>query len=127
MSPRRETIEQVLKRLLANGPLTAMPSRPEDEQLLLLLAAGRFELRREYREAEVNERLREWLSSFVAPFGIDHVTLRRRLVDTGLLLRDAAGSTYWTMRRVPDMDIDPAKVLAEVLEERAARKRQHAP
>jgi hypothetical protein len=127
MSQRRETMEQILRRLLANGPLTAFPSRPEDEQLLLLLAARRFEPRREYREAEVNERLREWLSTFVAPFGFDHVTLRRRLVDTGLLMRDAAGSSYWTLRRVPGMDIDPAKVLAAVREERAERKRQHAP
>jgi hypothetical protein len=127
MSQRRETMEQILRRLLANGPLTAFPSRPEDEQLLLLLAARRFEPRREYREAEVNERLREWLSTFVAPFGFDHVTLRRRLVDTGLLMRDAAGSSYWTLRRVPGMDIDPAKVLAAIREERAERKRQHAP
>ena len=127
MSKRRETIEQALKRLLANGPLTGMPTRPEDEHLILLLAARRFEPRREYREAEVNALLREWLSSFVAPFGIDHVTLRRRLVDTGLVLRDAAGSTYWTTRRVPGMDVDLARVLAEVREERAERKRQHVP
>ena len=115
-----------LKRMLANGPLTAYPTRQEDEQLLLLLAAARFEPRREYREAEVNELLREWLSTFVAPFGFDHVTLRRRLVDTGLLLRDAAGSAYWTLRRVPGMDLDPARVLAHIREERAERKRRHA-
>jgi len=116
-----------LKRMLANGPLTAYPSRQEDEQLLLLLAAQRFEPRREYREAEVNELLREWLAKFVAPFGFDHVTLRRRLVDTGLLLRDAAGSAYWTLRRVPGLDMDPASVLEEIRRERAERKRQHAP
>ena len=116
-----------LKRMLANGPLTAYPSRQEDEQLLLLLAAQRFEPRREYREAEVNELLREWLANFVAPFGFDHVTLRRRLVDTGLLLRDAAGSAYWTLRRVPGLDMDPASVLEEIRRERAERKRQHAP
>src|SRR3954471_8140110 len=115
-----------LKRMLANGPLTAYPTRQEDEQLLLLLAAARFELRREYREAEVNELLREWLSTFVTPFGFDHVTLRRRLVDTGLLLRDAAGSAYWTLRRVPGMDIEPAHILAAVQHARAERKRQHA-
>ena len=126
MSKRRETIEQALRRLLANGPLTSFPTRPEDEQLLLLLAARRFEPRREYREKDVNERLSEWLATFVAPYGFDHVTLRRRLVDTGLLLRDAAGSTYWTLRRAPRIEIDPAKVLAEVREEREARKRRHA-
>ncbi len=122
-----ETARETLRRLLANGPLTGLPTRAEDEQLLLLLAAKRFEPRREYREAEVNELLREWLATFVAPFGIDHVTLRRRLVDSGLLLRDAAGSTYWTLRRVPRIDVDPARVLSEVREERAERKRQHAP
>ena len=126
MSKRRETIERALRRLLANGPLTSFPTRPEDEQLLLLLAARRFEPRREYREKEVNERLSEWLATFVAPYGFDHVTLRRRLVDTGLLLRDAAGSTYWTVRRPPRIEIDPAKVLTEVREEREARKRRHA-
>lgn len=126
MSPRRETPEQALKRLLANGPLTALPTRQEDERLLLLLAARRFEPRREYREADVNRLLREWLASFVAPFGIDHVTLRRRLVDSGLLLRDAAGSVYWTMRRVPGLDIDPTRVLSAVRKQRADRKRQHA-
>jgi len=82
----------------------------------------RFEPRREYREAEVNDLLREWLSTFVAPFGFDHVTLRRRLVDTGLLLRDAAGSAYWTLRRVPGMDLDPARVLAQIREERAPQQ-----
>ena len=50
---------------------SAFPTRPEDEQLLLLLAARRFEPRREYREAEVNERLREWLATFVARFGFE--------------------------------------------------------
>ena len=115
-----------LKRMLANGPLTAYPTRQEDEQLLLLLAAQRFEPRREYRESEVNDLLRAWLSIFVAPFGFDHVTLRRRLVDTGLLLRDAAGSAYWTLRRVPGLDIDPAAVLDEIRRERAERKRRHA-
>ena len=115
-----------LKRMLANGPLTAWPTRREDEQLLLLLAARRFEPRREYREADVNDLLRTWLSTFVAPFGFDHVTLRRRLVDTGLLLRDAAGSTYWTLRRVSGLDVDPAAVLEEIRRERAERKRRHA-
>ena len=115
-----------LKRMLANGPLTAYPTRQEDEQLLLLLAAGRFEPRREYREAQVNALLRDWLSTFVAPFGIDQPPPQRHVVDTGLLLRDAAGSAYWTLRRVPGMDLDPARVLAQIREERAERKRRHA-
>jgi hypothetical protein len=118
----------MLRRLLANGPLTALPTRSADEELLLRMAARRFEPRRNYSEAEVNDVLRAWLQAFSAPFGIDHVTLRRRLVDTRLLMRDTAGASYWVMKRGDAaFDIDPARVLAEIREQRAARKRQHAP
>jgi hypothetical protein len=132
MSPRHEATEQVLKRILANGPLTALPLRRADEALLLRMAAARFEAQRPYREAEVNDLLRDWLATFSAPHGIDHVTLRRRLVDSRLLLRDSAGSSY---RVAPNksrqlaadesLKLEPARLLAEIRDERAARKRQH--
>jgi hypothetical protein len=120
-----------LKRLLANGPLTAVPSRPADQQLLVTLAAAQFEPQRSYREGEVNETLKAWIGTFCEPYGIDHVTLRRLLVDSGLLSRTKSGSTY---RVNPDelgeikavMNIEPAKVLAEVRSERESRKRRHA-
>jgi hypothetical protein len=83
-----------LKRLLANGPLTGFPTRRADQDLLLRLAAARFDPQRTYTEAEVNEILRIWLATFCAPFGIDHVSLRRTLVDARLLARDSAGSSY---------------------------------
>ena len=83
-----------LKRLLANGPLTGYPTRRADEELLLRMAAARFEFGRSYREAEVNDVLRSWLETFCAPYGIDHVTMRRRLVDTRFLVRDTAGAEY---------------------------------
>jgi hypothetical protein len=118
----------MLRRLLANGPLTALPTRAADEELLLRMAARRFEPRRDYSEAQVNEVLRAWLQTFTAPFGIDHVTLRRRLVDTRLLLRDTAGANYWVMKRGDAaFDIDPAQVLAQMRREREARKRAHQP
>src|SRR5437867_556076 len=61
-----------LKRLLANGPLTAYPTRRSDQQLLLRLAAARFEPARAYSEAEVNDILAAWLDTFCAPHSIDH-------------------------------------------------------
>ena len=127
---RAETTHQALRRLLANGPLTALPVRSADEQLLLRMAARRFQAQKKYREAEVNALLRAWLQTLSAPFGIDHVTLRRRLVDTRLLMRETSGSSYWVdASRLDDaaLDIEPARVLAEIRDERAARKRQHAP
>jgi hypothetical protein len=117
-----------LKRMLANGPLTGLPVRPSDLELLLALAALRFEQGREYREREVNDVLRDWLSTFCAPFGIDHVTFRRCLVDARILHRDPAGSIY----RIDPAKIDPGhagvdlvQLLADIQDERAERKRVH--
>src|SRR5262249_49396623 len=74
-----------LRRVLGNGRVTGYPTRRTDEDLLLRMAGSRFEFGRSYSEAEVNELLRAWLETFCAPYGIDHVTMRRRLVDTRFL------------------------------------------
>jgi hypothetical protein len=116
-----------LKRLLANGPLTGYPTRRADQDLLLRLGAARFDPKRSYSEAQVNEILRTWLATFCAPYGIDHVSMRRYLVDARLLLRDSAGARYRVGAPAVPVDAEPAQVLAEIQRERAARKRQHAP
>ena len=131
MEPHREEAHQALKRLLANGPLAGVPKRPSDQRLLATLAATRFAPREEYREGEVNEILADWLGTFCEPHGLDHVTLRRLLVDSRLLSRTASGSTY---RVNPEKygaaaglaGIAPARVLAEMRGERESRKRAHA-
>jgi hypothetical protein len=119
----------ILRRLLANGPLTAMPTRRDDVELLLQLAAARFQSGRTYGEKDVNESLRGWLAELSAAHGIDHVSLRRHLVDARLLVRDASGSEYRLNARRVRRDVPaavPADVLAEIREERAERKRRHA-
>lgn len=127
MVARPETAHATLKRLFANGPLTALPTRAADLKLLLRLAAARLQPGREYREAEVNEALRDWLGTFSVPQGIDHVSLRRSLVDFGHLQRDKAGSTYRLnpLFRAPAA-ADPAAVLDDIRRSRAERKRRHA-
>jgi hypothetical protein len=131
MEQNRDEAHQALKRLLANGPLAAVPKRPSDQRLLAALAASNFEPRRDYREREVNEILEAWLRTFCGPRGIDHVTLRRLLVDSRLLSRTASGSAY---RLNPEKygqaaslaAIAPARVLAEIRGERESRRRAHA-
>ena len=121
-----QTTQETLRRLLANGPLTGMPARHADLKLLLRLAAARFEADRVYSEAAVNDVLREWLGTFSAPHGIDHVSLRRCLVDAGHLQRDKAGASYRLNPLFrPAPAADPATVLEEIRRERAVRKRQH--
>ena len=131
MTDIRDKTHRALKRMLANGPLTAVPRRPADQELLLALAASRFEAHRSYRENEVNELLTGWLESFCAPFGIDHVTLRRLLVDSRRLTRTRSGSTYRIdPKKIGEVEadetIEPARVLAEIQDQRERRKRQHA-
>jgi hypothetical protein len=124
---RTETeVRSTLRRMLANGPLTALPRRAHDLQVLLHLAAARFDPGRAYSEPEVNDRLQAWLEPFSSPFGVDHVTVRRCLVDARLLVRDKAGSTYERAKRVlAPATVEPAEIMVEVQRERAKRKRLH--
>lgn len=131
MIQTREKAHRDLKRLLANGPLPAVPKRPTDQDLLVALAATQFETQRTYRENEVNARLKAWLPTFCEPSGIDHVTLRRLLVDSRLMSRTKSGSMYRVnQERSGEIDavrtIEPVHVLAEIRSERESRKRQRA-
>ena len=56
---------------------------PADFALLMAAAAHAFAPGRTYTEPEVNERLRAWLAGAGAMLDVDHVELRRWLVDTG--------------------------------------------
>jgi hypothetical protein len=123
----RDDALRALRRLLANGPLFALPRKPADQWMLACLAASRFEPGMRYRESDVNDRLRSWLESFSDPHGIDHVTFRRMLVDARLLARTASGSTYQLSDEKggelrPLADIDPAGVLAEARDVRESRR-----
>jgi hypothetical protein len=129
MTDQRENALRTLKRLLANGLLTAMPKRPADQELLLVLVASRFDADETYLERDVNERLKAWLATISEPFGIDHVTLRRCLVDARILMRTSSGSTYrLNAEKAGEIDairdIDPVRVIADLRSERDLRKRE---
>jgi hypothetical protein len=122
-------VRAALKRMLSNGPLTHLPGRDDDLEMILALAASRFEPSRSYCEGEINEILASWLETFSLPSGVDHVTVRRCLVDAGYLVRDKAGSAYRLSMQVaeliegPDDAIEPARILEEVRLDRETRKR----
>ena len=130
MTLSKQEPQRTLERLLANGPLTGWPRRPEDQALLVRLTAARFEAGRDYREAEVNDVVKEWLATFSAEFGIDHVTMRRALVDARLLVRDKSGALYrLDDGKQPELaqlrTVEPGAILKQVQEGREARKREH--
>jgi hypothetical protein len=66
-----------------DGVLMAMPRRQSDRLIVLAHIANSIEAGRELDEPEVNARLR--------PFSDDVATLRRYLVDAGLLIRRSPG------------------------------------
>jgi len=65
-----------------------------DRTLVLALASTVFEVGREHRESDVNRLLSSWLEGTGAMLRIDHVELRRWLVDAGFVSRDGFGRAY---------------------------------
>ncbi|HBE77151.1 MAG TPA: transcriptional regulator [Firmicutes bacterium] len=70
-----------------SGPLSSFPKKEKRKLIILKQLIQRFELDRKYTEQEVNQILKNAFS--------DYVTLRRYLIEYGLMDREADGSRYW--------------------------------
>lgn len=70
-----------------DGPLSEFPKKQKRKAAILRHLIQRFETGREYSEKEINAVLE---SAYP-----DYVTLRRYLIDYGLLDREDDGSSYW--------------------------------
>jgi len=102
-----------------------LPKKPLDRHILFISAALGLEPQRQYTESELNIELRKWTSRFGDPVNLDHVTLRRFLVDEGYLSRDTAGTSYelttgWPYTFDPSIKVLDLDALIE--EARAARE-----
>ena len=71
-----------------------LPKRPRDRWIVLHALATSLPVDRALSEKEMNEAIREWLDGGGKNFFVDHVSLRRELVDAGFIERDAAGQSY---------------------------------
>ena len=69
-------------------------SRVADFNLMLAAAAVAFAAGRSYAEREVNDVLRDWLAHEGSMLAVDHVELRRWMVDCRVLDRDDYGRAY---------------------------------
>ncbi len=126
----KQQTEKVLRRLLKGGVMKRIPRNRTDAEIFLALAASTFDPRITYSETEVNEHLLEWMTEFFCTAAIDHVTVRRYLVDFYFLLRDASGTSYRTNQTIINKVIEPAArtiqlryVLEDVQREKERRKR----
>lgn len=121
-----------LEALCARGTGREWPRKLPDQQVLLKSAALMLEEGRDYDEGQLKEPLEAWCQGPGNALIMDHVTLRRLLVDAGYLQRDAAGNRYRLDVEkakegfAPEVEqLDPAAVVAEALRQREERKRAY--
>lgn len=129
----KQQTEKVLRRLLKGGVMKRMPKNRKDTEIFLALAASSFDPRNSYSENEINEHLIEWMADFTRPSALDHVTVRRCLIDHYFLSRSQSGSSYATNQTIINNVIDPAArsiqpryIFEDIQQEREIRKRAAA-
>ena len=111
LAPRlSERAAKTLKCFDFSGRLTRWPPKLSQQRLAMWVLWTRFDARRIYTEAEVNQVLKAWHT-----WG-DHATLRRELINHQFMTRKSDCSEYRKMPQWPD---DEAQGLL-----RALRKRQ---
>ena len=114
-------------------PRTKLPRKQRDRHILLRSVLLLLDPEGLYGEAEVNAAIRDWLRSVAGDLRVDHVAIRRALIDAGYLTRTSDGSAYLAGRSglgvpshfAPEVDtLRPVEIVAErrrrIAQDRAA-------
>jgi hypothetical protein len=134
MPPKISIVEfkERLTLLCLSGGGRGFPRKPLDRHILFKSVTLMLKSHRTYTETKVNESLTQWLTLVGQAIELDHVSLRRDLVDAGYLIRDAAGSSYRVdSEQVSELfevgveGIDPVAVLEDSARKTEARKREY--
>jgi hypothetical protein len=88
-----EFVERLCKVGAGSGP-RGFPRNRRDRDILVQSILLTLDSSRAYSEREINQALRAWRRDVAPAIEIDHVTLRRLLVDRGRLERTADGARY---------------------------------
>ena len=118
-----------LERLAPKQGLTLANLGGDDLQLVLALAARCLPVGSVQSEREVNNALKGWLAATGAMLRVDHVELRRTLIDFQLWQRDGFGHAYRRLRSLANAGLARhASALAQFDAERfvAVTRAQHA-
>ena len=87
----KEDVRRVLKNFLnPDGSLKQIPLQGNKVLIILNFIVDAFAYDANYTEKEVNSILRR--------FHVDTATLRRYLVDNGLMARESDGTRYWRVK-----------------------------
>lgn len=88
-----EFVERLCRVGADRGP-RAFPRSGKDREILFQSIVLTLDSARLYSEREINDALNLWRRDVAPAIDIDHVTLRRTLVDYGRLERTADGRAY---------------------------------
>ena len=97
MSERIITVNEFKERLAViclGGRGSGFPRRSRDRHILYRSVFQSLDPGQKYSESDLNEALQRWLADIGTCLDIDHVTLRRYLIDERYLSRDSNGSGY---------------------------------
>jgi hypothetical protein len=129
MIPLEEFVDRLGRLGSDRGP-RGFPRRARDRAILMKSIVLGLDAGRTYSEPQINAKLQAWSREVAPAIAVDHVTLRRLLVDHGHLERSADGAAYrvgFPARAVAfalDVyDLDPRAVSAAYREEQARRAR----
>ena len=126
--------EERLAAICLGGAGSAFPRRLRDRHILYRTIIQSLDPSKKYTEDQVNDVLRRWLLDVGTCLDIDHVTLRRYLIDEMYLTREASGTAYVVNsagRAIVEFEesvaaIDPATVIQSARDRAAERKRMHS-
>jgi hypothetical protein len=112
-----------------------MPRSQRDRQIVLKSIALCLAKNRTYTEQEINAALAAWTAEVGHSLAVDHVALRRSLIDERYLERSEDGSRYRLSiplcadRFAPEVDgMDPCAVIEQAIDDaRAKRARYRSP
>src|SRR3954468_6862636 len=83
--------EERLAAICLSGAGTAFPRRTRDRHILYRSVIQGLDHARKYSETELNDALQRWQLDIGTCLEIDHVTLRRYLIDEQYISREANG------------------------------------
>src|SRR5262245_48573129 len=88
-----EFVERLCRIGAGRGP-RRFPRRLRDRQILIKSIRMQMDPVTDYSEKDVNALLQRWLREIAPEIEVDHVTLRRLLVDYGEIDRTRDGAIY---------------------------------
>ena len=129
------TYSRRLVALCLKSGLIPFPARPADRAVLQKSMIRYFDPDARYSQKGVDTILKQWIQEIGRKIRVDHVTLRRLLVDDGYLERRPDGARYrvtlsgpFAFQFAPDVDsVDDKALIAQESMAIEARRRAHAP